>query len=399
MNLFSVEFRREPFAAYSWARHAAPLIHFPQPDLWAIFDYSGVKRALTDHEAFSSNMAKANRPNPAWMVFLDPPRHSKLRALVSRAFTPRMVAELEPRIERLTSELLDSALEKRTIDIVADLAEPLPVRVIAEMLGLPSEEWRRFRYWSNAIVASSSLAVVGGEQWMAAVKTAAPAGEEMKACLDKWVAKRRSAPKNDLLTALALAEVDGETLSEREIFGFVQLLLIAGTETTASLIPNAILCLAENPDQLAQLRRSPESLPAAIEEVLRYRSPLQWMLRVTAREVEMSGQTIPSGKLVLAVIGSANRDARYFTEPERFDIARDSNQHLAFGHGIHFCLGAPLARLESRVVLRNFLERVESFELAEPAPWQPCEALHLHAPARLAIHVSAPKRARQAPAG
>src|SRR5215469_10124745 len=123
MNLFSVEFRREPFAAYSWARHAAPVIHFPQPDLWAIFDYSGVKRALTDHDAFSSSMAKANRPNPAWMIFLDPPRHSKLRALVSRAFTPRMVAELEPRIERLTSDLLDSALENRTMDIVADLAE------------------------------------------------------------------------------------------------------------------------------------------------------------------------------------------------------------------------------------------------------------------------------------
>ena len=399
MNLFSVEFRREPFAAYSWARHAAPLIHFPQPDLWAIFDYGGVKRALTDHETFSSSMAKANRPNPAWMVFLDPPRHSKLRALVSRAFTPRMVAELEPRIERLTSDLLDSALQSQTMDIVADLAEPLPVRVIAEMLGLPSEEWRRFRYWSQAIIASSSLAVVGGEQWMAAVKAAAPAGEEMKSRLHEWIAERRSAPKNDLLTALALAEVDGETLSQREIFGFVQLLLIAGAETTASLIPNAILCLAENPEQLAQLRRSPESLPGAIEEVLRYRSPLQWMLRVTAREVEINGQTIPAGKLVLAVIGSANRDARYFTDPERFDIARATNPHLAFGHGIHFCLGAPLARLESRVVLRNFLERVESFELAERAPWQPCEALHLLAPARLPIHLSAAQRARQAPAG
>lgn len=344
-------------------------------------------------------MAKANRPNPPWLVFFDPPRHTNLRALVSRAFTPRMAAALEPRIEQLVGELLDSALASEEMDVVADLAEPLPVRVIAEMLGLPDGEWQRFRQWSRVTIAASSLAVAGGERYVEAAKAAIPAGIEMKASAEQWIAERRAAPRDDLLTALAQAEVEGDALSEQEIFGFVQLLMIAGTETTASLIPNAILCLAEYPAQLARLRQTPAALSAAIEEVLRFRSPVQWMLRVTAREAEMNGHAIPAGKLVLAVIGSANRDPRYFADPEQFDISRDPNPHLAFGHGIHFCIGAALARLETRVALGSFLDRIESFEIADGKLWEPCAALHLHAPARLVIRARTPKRAHRAPEG
>jgi cytochrome P450 len=187
------------------------------------------------------------------------------------------------------------------------------------------------------------------------------------------------------LTRLVEAEVDGERLTQQDILGFFQLLLLAGSETTTNLINNALLCLVENPEQLARLRAEPELLPTAIEEVLRYRSPLQWMFRQTRRDIEMHGQTIPAGKLVLAMIGSANHDPQQFRESSRFDITRDPNPHIAFGHGIHFCLGAALARLESRIALSDLLKRVKGFELASDEPWEPRKGLHVHGPTRLPI--------------
>jgi cytochrome P450 len=199
------------------------------------------------------------------------------------------------------------------------------------------------------------------------------------------LAPRRSAPKDDLLTRLLHAEVDGERLTEEEILGFFQLLLEGGQETTANLINNAILCLVENREQLARLRAAPDLLPSAIEEVLRYRSPLQWVMRTPRRNVEVHGQTIPAGKLVLAVLGSANRDPRQFPDAGRFDIARDPNPHIAFGQGLHFCLGAPLARLEARIALADLLQRLKGLELAGNEPWEPRKALHVHGPARLPI--------------
>src|SRR5581483_2466614 len=203
------------------------------------------------------------------------------------------------------------------------------------------------------------------------------------------MAERRAARREDLLTRLVEAEIDGERLSEDEILAFVQLLLTAGNETTANLLNNAILCFLENPDQLAQLRIAPHLLPSAVEEVLRYRSPLQFMYRATKCEVEMHGQKIPAGKIVLAVIGSANRDPLQFANPDRFDIRRNPNPHIAFGHGIHFCLGAALSRLEARVALTELLTRFERFELASDEPWPPRQALHVHGPDRLLIRAQA----------
>ena len=208
---------------------------------------------------------------------------------------------------------------------------------------------------------------------------------EMRAFLPDLIAQRRAAHQDDLLTRLVEAEVDGERLTQEEILGFVQLLLVGGQETTANLINNAVLCFIENPDQLARLRAAPDLLPSAIEEVLRYRSPVQWMPRATRRDVEMHGQVIPAGKLVLPMIGSANRDPKQFRDAGRFDITRDPNPHIAFGHGIHACLGAPLARLEARIALADFLERVKGFELASDEPWEPRKALHVHGPSRLPI--------------
>ncbi len=187
--------------------------------------------------------------------------------------------------------------------------------------------------------------------------------------------------------------MDGERLTSEELLGFVQLLLVAGQETTANLFNNALLCFLENPDQLARLRAAPERLPSAIEEVLRYRSPVQWMPRATRRAVEVHGQVIPAGKLVLPMIGSANRDPQQFQDAGRFDITRDPNPHLAFGHGVHSCLGAPLSRLEARIALADFLERVSGFEFASREPWEPRKAWHVHGPSRLPIRFTTSRHA------
>jgi cytochrome P450 len=216
----------------------------------------------------------------------------------------------------------------------------------------------------------------------------------MRAYLADVREQRRKAPKDDLLTRLFEAEVDGERLTEEEVLGFFQLLLSAGTETTTNLIDNAMLCFLEHPDQLARLRGAPELLPSAIEEVLRYRSPAQVMYRETKRELELHGVTLPAGTFVLPIIGSANRDARQFHEPQRFDIGRNPNPHIAFGHGIHFCLGAALSRLEARVALGDLLERMKDFALASAEPWEPRKALHVHGPLRLPLRFEPDRRQR-----
>jgi cytochrome P450 len=344
-----------------------------------IFDYDGVKRVLADQDTFSS------RYGPEWLVFLDPPRHTKLRALISRAFTPRSVAALEPRIRELSRGLLDQVIERGEMDLADDYSVPLPMMVIAEMLGIPLTDLPRFKRWSDVILNMSYTISGGAEEGRAATEAFHAVTMEMNAYLADVLTERRAVPRDDLLTRLALAEVDGEHLTQPEILGFFQLLLVGGQETTTNLVNNAMLCFMENPDQLARLLAAPELLPSAIEEVLHYRAPLHWMYRVTRREVEMHGQKIPAGKLVLPVIGSANRDPKQFPDADRFDITRDPNPHLAFGLGVHFCMGAPLARLEARIALADLLERVKNFKRANNDPWEPRRALHVHGPTRLAI--------------
>jgi cytochrome P450 len=388
IDLFSDDVRRNPFPVYDQIRATAPVLQVPQMGHWMVFDYEGVKRVLSDHEAFSS------RNGPDWLVFLDPPRHVKLRAIISQAFTPRSVAGLEPRIRELSRGLLDDVIERGAMDLAADYAVPLPMMVIAEMLGIPPADRSLFKRWSDVILFMSYTVSGSLEEGRAAVQEFAAVTVEMKDYLTGLLAERRSAPRDDLLTRLVGAEVDGERLTEEEILGFFQLLLLAGSETTTNLINSAVLCFIENPDQLARLRAAPDLLPAAIEEVLRYRSPVQWMYRVARRDVEVNGQPIPAGKLVLAVIGSANHDPRQFRDPGRFDVARDPNPHLAFGHGLHFCLGAPLARLEARIALADLLERVKGFALASDEPWEPRRGLHVHGPTRLPIRFEPGRRSR-----
>ncbi|SPF50974.1 putative cytochrome P450 YjiB [Candidatus Sulfopaludibacter sp. SbA4] len=388
MDIFSDDVRRNPYPLYDQLRTNSPALRVPPPfDAWMIFDYDSVKWALNDHETFSSRV-----PAPPWFIFFDPPVHTKLRALISRAFTPGMIANLEPRIKELSRELLDRKTASGEMDLAADFSVPLPTQVIAGMIGIPIEDWPQYKQWSDAILRLS-YSRNGDEEAERSRREFTAVTAEMNVYLAGMIEQRRKTPQDDLLTRLIEAEVDGERLSRQEILGFLQLLIVAGQETTTNLINNAVLCLLEHPDQLARLRAAPELLGSAIEEVLRYRSPFQWIMRTPRRDVKVHGQTIPAGKLVLAVIGSANRDPRQFPEAGRFDIGRDPNAHVAFGHGIHFCLGAALSRMEARIALADLLERFPHFELATDEPWEPRKALHVHGPTRLPVRFEVGGRA------
>jgi cytochrome P450 len=291
---------------------------------------------------------------------------------------------LEPRIRELSRELLDKVIDRGEMDVASDFAVPLPMLVIARMLGVPADDWPRYKRWSDSILKLANT-FSKDDAATASIDEYRSVTAEMRNFLPELIAQRRAAHQDDLITRLVEAEVDGERLTPAEVLGFVQLLLVGGQETTANLINNAIVCFMEHPDQLQRLRAAPELLPSAIEEVLRVRSPVQWMPRATRRDVEVHGQTIPAGRLVLPMIGSANRDPEQFRDADRFDITRDPNPHIAFGHGIHSCLGAPLARLEARIALADFLLRVDQFEPASDEPWDPRKALQVHGPSRLPI--------------
>ncbi|HLJ10454.1 MAG TPA: cytochrome P450 [Planctomycetaceae bacterium] len=381
MDIFSDEMRRNPYALYDQIRAKSPVLHIPPPfNAWLVFNYDGVKQVLSDPETFSSAV-----PAPRnWFLFSDPPSHTKQRALISRAFIPRIVTNLEPRIKQFSRELLDFVIERGEMDLATDYAVPLPMKVIASMIGIPLSDWGTFRKWSDSIL-QISLARSGDEEKQRVHAEFASTTAEMSRYLAEMVAERRTSPKDDLLTRLIEAEIDGERLSHEELLGFFQLLVVGGQETTANLINNAILCLIEHPDQMALLRMRRELLPSAIEEVLRYRSPLAWLMRTPTRDVEIRGQAIPARALVLTMIGSANRDPLHFPDAGRFNIERNPNPHIAFGYGSHFCLGAALARVEAKIALTDLLDRLSEITLASDVAWKPRQALHVYGPASLPI--------------
>jgi len=390
-HFFSDDMRRNPYPIFEQMRAASPVFHYPVADLWMIFDYEGVKRALTDHAAFSS-LVPTGAYTSKWFIFLDPPRHTELRALVTKAFRPNAVSILEPRIRELTKNLLDAKLGEDEMDITEDLAAPLPMMVISEMMGADAHDWRRFKRWADGLLGLAH-AVEANDQANDAVIKFTSVSVEMDAYLTDLIGARKSRPQDDLITRLLEAEVNGGRLSHEDLLGFFQLLLIAGSETTTNLIGNAILCFLDHPAELKKLRANPALLTSAIEEVLRYRSPVQAVFRMTTRDIELPGGKIPSGHLVLPMIGSANRDPKHFESADQFDINRDPNHHIAFGHGGHFCLGAALARLEARIALGDFLTRIEDFSYASSAPWAPRKPFHVHGPESLKICFQAEKRA------
>ena len=384
MNLFSIEMRRNPFPIYDQMRKAAPVFRAPPPfEMWMVFDYEGVKRVIGEPEVFSSRVPAPDN----WFVFFDPPQHTKLRALISRAFTPKSITNLEPHIRQLSRELLDAIARRSDFDLAADYSVPLPMKVIAGMIGIPAGDWARFRRWSDAIL-KLSYTMRGMEQDAEAATAMTGFREvtaEMNDYLADMIAQRRAKPMDDLLTRLIEAEVDGERLTQHEILGFFQLLIVAGQDTTSSLITNTMLCLFDNPGQFTRLQAQPEFLVSAIEEALRYRSPFQWLMRTPKGPIELHGQSLKPGELILAMVGSANRDPKQFPDADRFDITRAPNPHIAFGHGIHSCLGAALSRMEARIALGDILERFPKLERASGEPWEPRKALHVHGPASLSV--------------
>ena len=381
MDIFSDDVRRNPYVVYAQMRNHSPVLYVPPPfNGWLVFDYQGVKRVLSDHAMFSSCV-----PAPRnWFIFQDPPSHTKMRALISRAFTPNVVIELEPSIRELSRSLLDAVIEKGRMDLALDYAVPLPMKVIARLIGIPVSDWAQFKTWSDMIL-TLSYARSGGEEAEKVGRDFARVTKEMSSYLEQMSEERRRNPRQDLLTRLLEAEVEGQRLDHDEILGFFQLLVVGGQETTANLINNAVLCLTENPAQLARVQNEPERMARAVEEVLRFRSPLQWVMRTPREDVEIHGQTIPKGSLVLPMIGSANRDSKQFQRAEQFDIGRDPNPHLGFGQGIHACLGAALARLETRIALADLLSRLKNLQVECGTEWQPRKALHVHGPASLPV--------------
>ena len=351
----------DPFPHYERMRETAPVFHDDDSGSWHVFRYDDVQRVLSEHARFSSRMG-GDDPSETGQLFAsslitaDPPRHRQLRSLVTQAFTPKAVDALAPRISQLTEELLEGIASLGTADLIQELAYPLPVIVISELMGVPADDRDRFKHWSDVVVSQTRSGAVNEDQHLTNV--------EMTGYFLDLIEQRRSRPGNDLISNLLAAEIDGQKLSVAELLGFCSLLLVAGNETTTNLIGNAVLCFTEVPGTTERLRQEPSLLPQAIEEVLRFRSPVQSMYRVTVADTTLGDVQIPAGAPLVAWIGSANRDERQFERPARFDVDRSPNRHLAFGHGIHFCLGAPLARLEARIALEGILSRLPGLALA-----------------------------------
>lgn len=369
MNL-ELDLRLDPYPMYAEMRKA-PITFNPQFGAWTLFRYEDVRQVLNDHLTFSSSLFEGLSLETVVensIQVMDPPRHTKLRALASFAFTPKAVAELQPRIREIAAELLDLALEEEEFDFVREFAIPFPVAVIAEMLGVPVEDRHRFKRWSDRMTESAERLLVGQ---MEELNVHVEAFREMRAYFLELIQARRAEPREDLITRLALAEIDGQRLTDAEAVDFCLLLMAAGNETTTNLLANGMRSFLESPEQWESLRQQPDLITQAIEEIFRFRAPAQCVFRVAKVDTTIGGQAIKAGERVAVFMGSANRDEAKFPDPERFDITRPVNAHLALGHGIHFCLGAPLARMEVRIALEELVKRLSSFRLAEGARLEP----------------------------
>jgi cytochrome P450 PksS len=375
-DLASPEFNADPFPHFARLRAEEPVCRTVLADgteLWLVTRYGDVLSLLKDARFAKDRRAAMTaeqlrrqpwvppmfRPLERNMLDLDPPDHTRLRALVQKAFTPRLVDGMRTRIDSLTGELLDAAVRRGEFDLIRDFALPVPVTVISEILGVPSSERNRFHRWSAAIVSLSSAR--GGLR-------AFPSVWAFVRYLRRFFRLRRAEPSDDLTTALLQAEEAGDRLSGDELTAMVFLLLVAGHETTVNLIGNGALALIENPDQKDRLVRDLSRIGPAVEELLRFTSPVFLSTERYARQdSEICDVKIPRGALTYGVIGSANRDGTVFTDPDRLDLGRENNRHLGFGHGIHYCLGAPLARLEAQTAIAALLARAPGLRLKVPA--------------------------------
>jgi cytochrome P450 len=376
------ELRSDPHPYYRMLRERDPVHRSRLAGGWVLSRYDDVlavlrdprfgadERSLARYPRIAAMLRRAGLPNPydegrGSMLRLDPPDHTRLRALVSKAFTGRAVERMRPRVEAILKELL----ERRPVGggplrLVHELGSPLPVRVIAEMLGVPPEDHERFRHWSDEIVRTL------GEATLEDRHRSERAGQELSEYFAAVCDARRRAPREDLISALVAAEEAGDRLTQQELLSTLVLLLVAGNETTTNLISNALLALLRHPAELARLRRNPERIPDALEELLRYDSPVQFTSRAAREDVELGGQRIRRGQQVVLLLGSANRDESIFPDPDRLDLDRPTPRHLSFSHGLHFCLGAQLARLEASLALEALITRFPKLALPDqPIVW------------------------------
>ncbi len=373
---FDPETRRDPFALYARARREHPVLRHAGTPITSVFRHADVLAILRDAEIWSNRIEppgvdRASLPEPS-MLGQDPPAHTRLRGLVNQAFTPRIIRSLEPRLQAVADELVAAAVAEGEVDLVEALAYPLPVIAIAEIIGIPAEDRAQFKRWSDVAVQGLGNALFVPPT-AARLEQVNAMFSEMSGYFSTLAEARRRAPREDLLTGLVQAEVEGSRLTHAEMIRMLVLLLVAGNETTTNLIGNAVLELLAHPDALARLRAEPALLPSAIEEVMRFASPVQMDPRRATRDVELHGEPIAAGELVVCWIGSANRDEDVFDDPERFDVGRAENRHLGFGFGPHYCLGANLARLEAEVAIGTLLARTRTFERVgdEPLPLHP----------------------------
>lgn len=366
-NPFTPESQKNPYPQYHTLREAAPVFHSEMLDLWVLSRHADVSLALKDGR-FSADRRKATNQLVAQarrmqeegpfaqantMLSADPPEHTRLRGLVSKAFTPRRITAMAPHIQEIVDGLLDDVEDESEFDLIDKLAYPLPVIVIAEMLGIPAEDRDDFKRWSDDIVATLSGPATPPD----ALERARASAIQMAEYFQAVIAERRKEPQDDLLSALIAAEERGDVLNEQELLATCMLLLAAGNETTTNLIGNGMLALLRNEDQLDKLVADLSLVEPAVEEMLRYDGPVQATARVANDDIDIDGHTIEKGQMLFLLIAAANRDPAVFPEPDTFDITRQDNRHIAFGAGLHFCLGAPLARLEAQIAFRSLLKR------------------------------------------
>lgn len=378
-SVFKADMLDDPYPAYHCLRSTDPVHWEPAESRWVLTRYADVVSVLRNPEASSERMQAFERFVPAAyrpllefransMISNDAARHNRLRTLVNKAFTARAVEAMTENIQQLVDGFLDKVQSRGRFDVIADLAYPLPVTVIAEMLGVPTEDRDRFKQWSD------ELAVLAGATGSAAALTPedyrriSDNQRQLTDYLRQIVAKRRVQPGNDLLSALAQAEESGDRLSEDELYANAILILVAGHETTTNLIGNGMLALLRHPDQLKRLQDDPSLIPTAVEEFLRYDSPVQFTTRVLKNDLVVGDKTLKRGQIALLLLGAANRDPAQFPEPDRLDGGRTTNKHVAFGLGSHFCLGAQLARLEGRIAFETMLRRMPKMRLGAESP-------------------------------
>ena len=350
----------DPEPTYAWLRANAPVYHDPETGLWCLSLHEDVVWAET-HPALLSS-AGGSRPNvgpqPS-MIDCDDPLHTRRRRLVYKGFTPRRVAYLESHVRQVATSLIDAVAPRGECDLVRDLAAPLPMRMIAEFLGVPVEDGELLQHWSDQLIA-------GADDVRYRTDDVVTAALDFAVYADKVIDDRRRNPLPDLLSVLVHARQDGEGLSHEELIGETMLLLIGGNETTRNAITGGVEQLLHHPDQWAKLAAAPDLVPGAVEEFLRWVTPIINMARTAVTDIDIRGTTIPAGDQVLLLYASANRDERVFPAPHRFDVTRSPNPHVSFGFGTHFCLGASLARLEIRVMLEELLRRLPDLTLADP---------------------------------